>query len=172
MPTPSPTPQTPAQAQTPATLMALLEQVRVRAEQAGVYAGCVVHGGMLVCKAKDAGDDAEYRLSMDGGQLWVSLVTPGRYLSQSIEQDLVHAGDKAGDLLRDELIDLGAVASRAEAMPVVEHFRSPERLYTFRTPIGITPADAGLPPSIRKAGDYLLAYAQTFGHLGDMGGGQ
>jgi hypothetical protein len=150
--------------------VALLESVRQRAVASGQFGACAIEREgvttRLSCEAKDAGDAAFYRawVGLDG-RAWVSLVTPARYLSQSIEQDLVHSGDKAGDLLRDELIDLGAMAGRDGAPPVVEHFRDEHKLYTFRTPLE-PGADA------KRVGDYLLAYAACFGHLGDMQGGE
>lgn len=154
----------------PPVIDSLFKSVLARASADGVFGPCHVSGAKLICEAKGAGDHAEYRLVFDGSQVWVALVTPGRYLSQSIEQTLVFSGDKAGDLLRDELIDLGAVPDRTAATPVVEHFRDNEKLYTFRTPLGITAANAADAANVKKAGDYLLGYAQTFGHLGDMEG--
>jgi hypothetical protein len=104
--------------------------------------------------------------------VWVSLVTAARYLSQSIEQTLVHSGDKAGDLLRDELIDVGLLGSHDEPMPIVEHFRSPppEKLYTFRTPLVIAPEALGHADGQDVALKTLLAYRATFDELGGMGG--
>ncbi|KAK0359691.1 hypothetical protein LTR94_030309, partial [Friedmanniomyces endolithicus] len=37
----------------------------------------------------DSGAPAAYRVFAEGGRVWVALETPDRYLSQSIEQDLV-----------------------------------------------------------------------------------
>ncbi len=58
------------------------------------------HGlSVLRMIATQAAAPAEYRLFRDGGKVWIGLFTADRYLSQSIEQDLVHTGDKLPDLI-------------------------------------------------------------------------
>ena len=92
-------------AQTP--LAPLLDKVRARVERAGVFESVRIRDGVLECDARDAAAPAQYRLFADSDALWVGLFTKDRWLSQSIEQDLVHTGDKLEDLLEEELIDLG-----------------------------------------------------------------
>jgi hypothetical protein len=147
---------------------AILSSLLKRAEGSGLFGPCRIDApaSMLICEAKDAGDHAEYRVTLPASSAdaaFVSLVTPGRYLSQSIEQDLVHTGDKAGELIRDELYDLGAVPSRDSAPVHVEHFRDTQKLYTFRTPVRGDEA---------ALANYLMAYVRTFSHLGDMAAGE
>jgi len=146
-------------------MAALVEQVAERARQADVFGAVRLEGDRLVCPARDAAEPAEYRLEWDGaGRLWVSLVTPNRWLSESIETDLLHTGDKIEELIEDELVDLGYDG----APPRVEHFRSDDMLFTFRSalPIGSDAAD-----SARSAATALLAYEACFRQLGDMSGG-
>lgn len=133
-----------------------------RAARAGVFARIEARDAMLVCEARGAAAPAWYRLSIDAGRLWVELVTPDRWLSQSIEQDLVHTGDKMDELVEEELVDLGYTGKR---LPV-EHFRSEDKLFTFRTALPLTGVDD--PEAVRVCGLWLLAYEACFRRLGDM----
>src|SRR5689334_6692804 len=81
----------------------LFAAVRKHAEASGVFGPVSIKGGRLVCQAKASAEPASYRLEVDGGRLWVSMVTTNRWLSQSIEADLVHTGDKLDELLDEEL---------------------------------------------------------------------
>ncbi|MDP1662136.1 MAG: hypothetical protein Q8L55_09495 [Phycisphaerales bacterium] len=149
-----------------------LEVIANGAREAGVFGPVTVSAGTVTCAAAASADPAEYRVSVEGERVWISLVTAARYLSQSIEQTLVHSGDKAGDLLRDELIDFGLLASHEDPMPIVEHFRSqpPEKLYTFRTPLALKPGDLATAMAQEVALKSLLAYRATFDELGGMKG--
>ncbi|MEL6739096.1 MAG: hypothetical protein AAFP26_00410, partial [Planctomycetota bacterium] len=93
--------------------------------------------------------------------IWVSLVTDNRWLSESIESDLVHTGDKLEELLEEELVDLGWELG---TLPY-EHFRSDDMLFTFRSkmPFGPDRADAAEQTVIA-----VLGYEQCFRELGDM----
>lgn len=142
----------------PPSFAALLVQVADRARAAGVFAAVQIIGEALSCEAKDSAAPAQYRLVEDAAALWVELVTADRWLSQSIEQDLVHTGDKLTDLLDEELVELG---DKARRLPV-EHFRSEDRLYTFRSSLPSLARDA------QFAGTLLLAYEACFRRLGDM----
>ena len=117
----------------------------------------------LECKARDAAADAYYRLESRDGRLFVSLVTADRWLSESIESDLMHYGDPLEELVAEELTELGLDVPEADL--VVKHFRSDDLLYTFETP---------LPPAIASDADrtlrFLLAYEAAFRALGDMSG--
>jgi hypothetical protein len=138
----------------------VLKEVAARAGAAGVFGAVEERDGKLVCTAKASSAPASFRLGVehDGG-LWVSLVTADRWLSQSIEADLVHTGDKLPDLLEEEFAELGRPGER----PRVEHFRSDDLLFTFRSPVPTADADA--------AAAYLLAYEACFRRLGDMEAG-
>jgi hypothetical protein len=111
---------------------------------------------MVVCHARRAASPASYRAFSEGGRVWVALVMADRWLSESIEADLLHTGDKIEDLVHEELIELGYNGPR----PAIEHFRSDDLLFTFRTPI------AGDDP--RDVTRCLLAYEAAFRNLGDM----
>ena len=93
-------------------------------------------------------------------------MTPDRYLSQSIEQDLVHSGDKLADLLHDELIDVEFVGPPL----TVDHYRSPppDKLFTFRTKLP-SPREAWpKPQTVADICKVIAAYQACFGPLGSM----
>ena len=153
----------------------LLEAVAARAGASGVFREVKLFNGELCCEAQGPAEPAYYKLRTEDGGLWVSMATPDRYLSQSIEQDLVHRGDKLGELLSESLLDVGLVSQRGGVDPVVEHFRDEKRLYTFRTPIEAAVLERGggvieSEPAVAAALGWLLAYEQCFRELGGMQG--
>src|SRR5688572_23450267 len=158
-------------------LASFLEAVRAGADAAGVFAPSRIEpdvGGThrLVCPARASAAPAEYRVQFDAGRIWVSLVTPDRWLSQSIEADLVHTGDKIEELIDEELAEHGFDAGGERAGPLkCEHFRDQGRLFTFRSPLPIGPADLASPAAADRARRALLAYEACFRRLGDMEAG-
>lgn len=112
-------------------------------------------------EAAAAGADAFYRIRNEADGTWIALVTSDRWLSQSIEQQLVHTGDKLEDLLEEELIDLDSPVTRLK----VEHFRDEEKFFTFRSkvPVGSDPVSIAI---------LLRGYEACFRRLGDMEGGE
>ncbi|MDX2132277.1 MAG: hypothetical protein SFY69_09510 [Planctomycetota bacterium] len=134
-------------------------------------AGARVEGDRVVLDAIGASARAWYRLDPVKTLPAVSLVTPDRYLSQSIEQDLVHTGDALSELLEEELVDLGfAEATGLSPSLPVEHFRDEAKLFTFRT---ILPRETAVldERTARACVLALRAYDATFRRLGDMEGG-
>lgn len=146
------------------TLARVLPLVRDAASNADVFDHCELPADeVLVCHARASAEPASYAIFSDAGRTFVALQTPARYLSQSIEADLVHTGDKLEDLLMEELVELGY---DGKPLPV-EHFRTPDKLYTFRSPVPL-----GQPATDRATTDLLitclLAYEACFRRLGDM----
>lgn len=141
------------------------------AEDAAVFAAVRTAEGRLECDARGPGVPAFYRVDLQAvagaPAVCVSFVTPDRWLSQSIEQDLVHTGDKLHELLDEELAEL----DHAGPAPKVEHYRSDDKLYTFRSPLGLSAEQAAAPDARRAVLRHLLAYEALFRHLGDMQGG-
>jgi len=146
----------------PSSIQTLLAKVREIAERAGVFGGCEVRDGVLVCRAANSAAPASYRVFESQGKMWVSLMMSDRWLSQSIEADLVHTGDKLEELLEEELAELGHTGGSLG----FEHFRSEDLLFTFRSPL---PAEVGAEAS--RVATCLLAYEQCFRRLGDMDAG-
>lgn len=140
----------------------LLDTAASRAREAGVFSEVRVDEQGLVCVAQGSAEPAEYRLFWEGEQLWVSLVTPNRWLSESIEAELMHTGDKIEELIEDELVDLGYEGETLR----VEHFRSEDLLFTFRSPIDLSGLDTER--AAARSAVCLLGYEACFRQLGDM----
>ncbi|MBZ0170882.1 MAG: hypothetical protein K8E66_00735 [Phycisphaerales bacterium] len=142
---------------------AFFNTIKTAAEDAGVFERARVHGDLLECEASGSAEPAAYRVSFEGGSIWVSLVTENRWLSESIEADLMHTGDKLEELLEEELADLGYEGPT----PAFEHFRSEKMLFTFRTavPGGDEPLDESKAETTVQV---LLGYEACFRELGDM----
>ncbi len=148
-----------------------LEALASRARSAAVFADVRVEDGALVCDARASAEPAFYSVREDGGRVWVLLQTPARYLSQSIEADLMFTGDKIADLVHEEMMDLGYAAAHADAPELpIEHFRSPERLYTFRAGVPLTREElvGNTGRAVALAACVLLGFQAAFAELGDM----
>jgi hypothetical protein len=145
-----------------------LNAVRTNADRAGVFAEVKIERGMLTCAARDAAEPAWYRIepAAAGGGWNVSLVTPNRWLSESIEADLMHHGDPIEELIEEELVEQDYAG---EPLPV-KHFRSDDMLYTFVSPLPINSAHDSDEQAARTATQCLLAYEAAFRELGDMSG--
>ncbi len=141
------------------SIQTMLQTLKDKATEADVFDATTIDEGgqVLACTPRDAGGEATYQAFMDSGTWFVALVTPDRWLSESVESDLMHLGDSIEELIEEELIELGLDS----ITPKVEHFRSEELLYTFRTPL---PAET----SVEEAAIWLLAYEAAFRELGDM----
>lgn len=139
------------------------EAVRRRAMDADVFGTVALRDGEIVCEARDAAAPAEYAVFEADGRLWAALRTADRWLSQSIEQDLVHTGDKMEDLVEEELVELGFEG----ACRKVEHFRDDDKRFVFRTAVPVR--DGASPSEVAAvAAAYLLAMEAAFRPLGDM----
>ena len=148
-----------------AHLTTLLHALRAAVEKTKVFGEVTLSSRSLACAAPASAAPAEYRVEFESDGLWLSLKTPDRYLSQSIEQDLVHTGDKIHDLICDELIDLG----HPDPKPFpVEHFRDTNKLFTFRTRLNIDLSVAPSEQTVDATLKHLLAFEAAFSHLGDM----
>lgn len=153
---PTPTPHT-----DPAFLAHFLGDVAMRVATRGVFGEVRPMPGVLVCDARGAAAPASYRLLADRGRLHVALMTPDRWLSHSIEADLLNTGDKLEDLVEEELVEQGW---SGVTLPV-EHFRGEDKQFVFRSPLPIL---TNAPDAAEKAAIALLAYEACFRRLGDM----
>lgn len=123
-------------------------------------------GVLLIAVAKDTPEPVFYRLEVVEGLLAVSWCSPDRYISQSIETDVLWTGDDLDDLIDEELVDLGWNRGRLKPL---KHFRNDEMLFVFisETPIKAADATASDAEDLTKA---VLAYEIAFRELGDMAG--
>lgn len=162
-------PMTDRHATTPA-LQEFLAAVAQRAKAAGVFASVNVQPNAVVCEAKASAAAAQYRLTIEKEHAYVELTTADRWLSHSIEADLLNTGDKLEELIDEELVELGASAMHAK----VEHFRNDAKLFVFRSrlPLGKGgPLPLEGPNSVEMASRALRAYEACFAALGDMSAG-
>lgn len=139
----------------------LYKTVEQGAIQAGVFGEVRIDDHGVWCQAKDAAEPAWYFVSIDDGDVWIGLETEDRWLSGSIEADLVNAGDKLDELIEEEVIDLGHVDAKVS----FEHFRSPEKKYIFRSKLSTPMGD---PKAAEHALIWLLGYELVLRELGDM----
>ncbi|MFM7051261.1 MAG: hypothetical protein ACKOYN_03885 [Planctomycetota bacterium] len=136
----------------------LLSSVAAEATARGVFAKVETMADRVRCHAKDCPEPAWYELAATPAGLMVRFATPDRWLSESIESDLMHFGDPIEELVEEELAELGWRGK----VPTVKHFRSDDRLYTFENLL--PEGDAKL------AATFLFAYEAAFRQLGDVGG--
>ncbi len=141
-------------------LASVFSAVAERARLSEKFAGVTATAEGVECRALPAPEEAAFRVRVENQKLYVSWVTPDRYMSQSVEADLMWTGDDLGELIAEELADLGW---SEPPLGNVEHFRSEDKLFTFRSEI---------PPTAAKSADSLLqallAYEAAFSNLGDM----
>jgi len=162
------------QGEVPGFVGVLAGHVRSRLVPMDVFGQVEAGAGVvaLVATAKQAAAPAEYRLEWDSGKqaVYVSLVMADRWLSESIESHLVEHGDKMEELLEDELVEVGYFDLGGPPIEHVEHFRSDDKLFTFRAkvPLGEHLDDAEATDLTVRL---LLGFEACFRQLGDMEAG-
>lgn len=145
---------------------ALFEEVADQVRTAGVFETVRRTDDALKCRARDVASETMYAAEVPDQRdlVWVGLITPDRWLSESIEADLMHQGEKIEDLLEEELFDKGF-----EARLPIEHFRDEQKLYVFRSPVFLPKGEKIKgEPMIERVTRVLLAYEACFRQLGDM----
>jgi len=143
----------------------LIDSLATAAGRAGVFAAVDTPLGQLRCDAAEVEEEAWYQVGPAGDHagvpcVWVGLYIADRWLSESIEADVLHQGDHFEDLLEEELIDQGY-----ETRLTVQHFRDDDKVFVFRSPVPADPTDAELQSRLAQT---LLAYEACFRELGDM----
>lgn len=141
----------------------LMDAVGALAREAQVFGEVRVNERSVECAAPEAPAEAWYRLYQEDGRFFVEFSTPDRWLSHSIEADLLNTGDKIEQLVEEEMGELGVESSGIG----VEHFRDDGKRFVFRTclPVAATGKDCA-----RAASLALRAYEACFRRLGDVGG--
>ena len=140
---------------------ALYKHIHDGALKAQVFGEILIDSRGLSCQAKNSAEEAFYRVSVADDAFWISLETKDRWLSGSIEGDLVNTGDKLDELIEEEVVDLG----HSDAQVKFDHFRSPELMYVFRSKLSTPMSD---PKAAQHALIWLLGYEIVFRELGDM----
>ena len=147
-------------------LARLMSETARRARETGQFADVEDHGSLVACQCSSQ-PNAWFRIETNegGSSLSVTWVSADRYLSQSIEAELMWTGDDLDDLIDEERVDQGF--DRGPFGPV-EHHRNDEKLFTFRSAI---PIDLERVDPNRDAADLvkcLCCYEAAFRDLGDM----
>ena len=143
------------------TEQTLYKSVLQGAQDAGVFGDVLIDSRGVCCQAKNSAEPAFYRVEAVGDQVWISMETEDRWLSGSIEGDLVNTGDKLDELIEEEVVDLG----HHDAKVSFDHFRSPELMYVFRSRLSTAIED---PKAADHALIWLLGYEIVLRELGDM----
>ncbi len=133
------------------------------AEAADVFDQVIVEDNRLRCVARGSAEPAEYRIDLIEGELWASLSTEDRWLSGSIEGDLMNSGDDLAAVIEEELVDQGC----DNPSVTFEHFRDTEMRYTFRSKMAISPSGDEQEVAA-ECTRWLLGYEAAFRELGDM----
>lgn len=157
---------------------AIAQAVCDAAERAGVFGAKGTAGrttadnGLILAEfaAANSTEPSFYRVEAHGENLYVALVMADRWQSHSIEADLLNTGDHLEDLVAEELVELNYREQvRGESKVPCEHFRSEDKLFTFRSKL---PAKVSDPRSQQVASVWFLAYEAAFRPLGDMDAGE
>lgn len=144
-----------------ATLATVFDAAVQPLTESGVFASVTRTEQGVRCDAPHVEEECYYAAQLDdAGTLWVGWYSPDRWVSGSIEGDLVHTGDKIDELLEEELVDQGLSVS----IPL-EHYRNDDKLFVFQGKLE-------LPPNAEQATEILirvlLAFQACFVELGDM----
>lgn len=140
---------------------AILESLSELARGAGVFGAVTVSGDRLSAAAAASAAPAEYRVELEGGAVCVGVFTADRWLSHSIEADLLNTGDDLEELLEEELVEVGYSGPAL----TIDHYRNDEKMFAFRSRTGVRVTDPGVEERVWKV---LKAYEACFRHLGDM----
>ncbi len=149
---------------TTAAFDAMLNQLFTIADGSGAFRSCKIDAGQLRCDALGSAAPAQYRVELDQGQVWISLVMADRWLSESIEATLMNSGDKLEELLEDELVEQGIDALEVSC----QHFRSDDLLFTYRSCTHITLDQLTQDEAVQTARQWLMGYNACFSQIGDM----
>lgn len=145
-------------------LAALFAEVARQAKASGAFAYVEQSSGPVAC-VDPVQPEAQFRIEADGAGLWVSWVCGNRYISQSIEADLMWTGDDLDELIEEELADQGYGGA---PLGRVEHFRNEAKQFTFRSRVPLDAERVDAAAGGRTLLACLLAYQAAFRELGDM----
>ena len=151
------------------THAAMLDTLAQRATDADLFESVEIDQGLLKAHARVVESPCWYQVGPletvdETSRVWVGMYTPDRWLSGSIEADVLHLGDKYEDLLEEELIDQGY-----NARFDMQHFRDDDKIFVFRSAVPMaTEQKLDEPERLESVFQTLLAYEACFRELGDM----
>lgn len=156
----------------------LIDALVGKAEELDIFDGVEAQADRVLCFADGPESPAWYMIRFDhfvGGGAYddgeeqkpsvtLSWNSKDRYLSQSIESDLVYTGDDLDDMLDEELVDLGWSRGRLDPF---KHYRDEEEtfVFVFRIPIEQSKLRMQDADDLLKC---LQAADLVFSELGDM----
>jgi len=144
---------------------AILGSLAESARAMGVFGEVTVvvegSGGRVTARALASAAPAEYRVEIENGEACVGVFTADRWLSHSVEADLMNTGDDLEELLEEELVEVGYTGKA----PTIDHYRNDEKMFAFRSKTGIRLSETDAEEKIRLV---LRAYEACFRHLGDL----
>lgn len=153
----------------PDQYLALLETIARRVRDADRFDRVEIDAGRLKAHARVVESPCWHQVgpleTVDrASQIWVGMYTPDRWLSGSIEADVLHMGDKYEDLLEEELVDQG-YNTRLD----IQHFRDDDKVFVFRSAVPLEEGQSLDDPALAdRLTRTLLAYEACFRELGDM----
>jgi hypothetical protein len=137
-----------------------LQSLVQQASQSGRFKDASINGDTVRCRAKDASAEAWYVIDKADGHWSIALETADRWLSESIEGDMLEGRDTAEELVDDELVNLDF----PNRCPQVKHYRNDDKVYVFRSRVPLE----GIADETTGIATYLLAFEAAFSQLGDM----
>ena len=146
------------------TMEEALQTINRTAIESGRFGDVRLEGRRLRCSAAEAAAEAWYTVEPDGDGWAVGLETGDRWLSESIEGDMLEGRDSAEELVDDELVEAG-FPNRCDK---VKHYRDDAKVYVFRTRVPL----AGIADAATGVTTFLLAFEAAFAQLGDMQGSE
>ncbi|MBX2851530.1 MAG: hypothetical protein KTR15_07285 [Phycisphaeraceae bacterium] len=148
-----------------ATLTTVFDATIQPLKDAEVFADVTRTDAGVRCDAMYVEEECYYAAHADSeGNLWAGWYSPDRWVSGSIEGDLVHTGDKIDELLEEELVDLGL----SIRLPL-EHYRNDDKIFVFHGRLDLPSDQAQATNTLVKV---LLAFQACFVELGDMAPGE
>ena len=148
-----------------ATLATVFDATIKPLKEADVFAEVTRTDQGVRCDARHVEEACYYAAHTDqDGNLFVGWYSPDRWVSGSIEGDLVHTGDKIDELLEEELVDLGLSIK----LPL-DHYRDDDKLFVFHGKVDLPSDPAQATDALVKV---LLAFQACFVELGDMAPGE
>lgn len=156
----------------------LIDAIAQKADALDLFDGVEVQEDRVLCFADGPESPAWYAIRFNhfvGGAAYdeeseqqpsvtLSWNSKDRYLSQSIESDLVYTGDDLDDMLDEELVDLGWTRGRFDPF---KHYRDEEEtfVFIFRIPLEQRKLKVSDADDLLKC---LQAADLVFSELGDM----
>ena len=144
---------------------ALLTRIAERALAHDVFDSAEVKGSMVYAHATDSPEEAFYRVEIDEEGVFVSWASEDRYISQSIEAELMWTGDDLDDMIDEGAQDAGWTLGRMEPL---KHYRDEGMHFVYRSKTPIAPADADAGAHADQLVAAMAGYAEAMAEFGDM----